>query len=56
MPEHKMCAVCNTKITENHNWVYHARLDAYICSKCPLTNVRGEDVSGHTMYFHWGQV
>lgn len=43
------CVVCLKTI--EGNYIYHLRLNAYICGSCPLTNVKGEDVSEHCMYY-----
>ena len=43
------CAVCG----EHKPWRwYHNRLDAYICTDCPLTDVNGEDVTAHAMLWN----
>lgn len=41
------CCVCRKPIQGEYR--YHLRLDVYVCGTCPLTNVRGEDVSGHCL-------
>jgi hypothetical protein len=43
------CSVCEQPLTAT--WVYHSRLDAYVCSECPLTDVKGEDISTHTIFW-----
>lgn len=42
------CCVCHE--TSDY-YCYHQRLGVAVCSKCPLTNVMGEDVTNHAMYF-----
>jgi len=46
------CYVCNT--TPTGPWAYHVRLDVFICHNCfdtpHLTNVKGEDISGHAFF------
>jgi len=42
------CCSCH-EIVETY--FYHQRLGVAVCFHCPLTNVMGEDVSTHTMYW-----
>lgn len=42
------CAVCGETVSE---YAWHARLACAICFHCPLTDVKGEDVTMHTMQF-----
>lgn len=47
------CDVCQQPIdVDNVIWWEHARLGAKVHGTCPLTDVMGEDVTGHTMLFH----
>lgn len=46
----KTCAVCGR---ETEYYSYHSRLDAAVCPTCPLTNVKGEDISMHTLFWHF---
>lgn len=41
------CAVCGEPVTPPY--VVHYRLDAVVCATCPLTNVKGEDITGHCL-------
>lgn len=48
-----LCDVCHLPIADGKVlWFEHARLGAKIHAGCPLTNVKGEDVTNHTMLFH----
>lgn len=42
------CCVCGKTV---ESYAYHQRLAVAICGRCPLTDVKGEDVSMHAMYF-----
>jgi hypothetical protein len=42
------CCVCHNV---SDKYCYHQRLGVAICSDCPLTDVMGEDVTMHTMYW-----
>ena len=48
-----VCDVCGGAITADQRWVFHQRLRAAVHVGCPLTNVRGEDISQHTLMWHW---
>jgi hypothetical protein len=45
------CAHCG-EVIGNSAFVYHMRLNAAVHMGCPLTNIRGEDISLHTMYLY----
>lgn len=40
------CDVCGK---ETKSYVYHQRLAVAVCSDCPKTNVRGEDITMHSL-------
>jgi hypothetical protein len=37
---------------ESLGWVYHSRLGVFVHTSCPLDDVKGEDISTHTLL--WG--
>lgn len=48
-----ICEVCKRPIDpEEDAYVHHHRLNVDIHFSCPLTDVRGEDVSLHVVYYH----
>lgn len=49
MGEPEVCEVCGQPIVKGDHYVTHPRLGVYIHATCPKDNVRGEDVSTHTM-------
>jgi hypothetical protein len=48
----KVCCVCGDRVRDR-GYIYHFRLDAYVCGTCPLTDVYGEDISMHTIKFYF---
>ena len=44
----RLCGSCARPVTGGRAW-WHHRLGVFIHDECPLTNVCGEDVSGHCM-------
>lgn len=48
-----VCAVCGKKITTDEGYIHHARLAADVHMSCPKTNVRGEDITRHSVLFAW---
>lgn len=44
------CAVCGEPIIRSrHSYVWHQRLDVGVHEGCPKTDVRGEDITTHTV-------
>ena len=50
------CAVCGKPITRTHAYMWHQRLRVGIHYGCPLTDVRGEDISTHTLLWFAGRL
>ena len=40
------CEVCGSTVEK---YVYHARLGVAVCLTCPMTDVKGEDITSHTL-------
>jgi hypothetical protein len=47
MTETPTCEICKKPI--QGMYIHHVRLNVDICGTCPLDNVKGEDVSNHTV-------
>lgn len=51
MADELLCEVCHKPIEAGQDFVHHQRLNVNIHSTCPRDNVKGEDISGHTLTF-----
>jgi len=47
-----ICDVCHEPITLGQSWIRHMRLDANVHMSCPMTDVKGEDISKHAVIWH----
>ena len=55
MTKPTVCVVCGKPIDDGEWFYFHSRLGVAIHFGCPLTDVKGEDVTGQTLLVHAGK-